>query len=780
MEVVEYTAECVIPVHNSTSEICQYMSSNCINWRDYWLRSYYCSYVNHPTISNITLWSSVICCIGLLFLILGLLASDYLVPNLSALSDALKMDEKLSGLTLLAFANGSPDILSTYIAMKQGITSMAVGELLGSANFSLTVVIGVLAIYKPFTVNQTTFMRDLIIFSLLILISLYILSDGIITIVESVVLCLLYVAFIIFNFFLPGDEFHNDTQHQNEDDDYTSREGQGVNDIDMREDNDCCSVRSIESNASMNDYYFAHNVDNLEQGRGYKIALLDSLKLAWYFHRKSAYKTIPKNDIERLQPVSVISPPKSPLICESSDGLSHNVNDDINFNVVNELNIDSLTESLRRSSSSIRSSNMGSSPSLSRSTSSRRLKNKDDYQILYPNKSAAPSRISSNVNMRSDAYQIKPPHNYVIPQIIEPNGVEFEIIDEDEPIDIHNYNTYTNRIDQGKLSEDIDRPDLLPKIERPIYANESTIHHSFSDFQSLQPHQHTESSASSSLIPYVEYNKTTSMFRKIVPLNMYTGAISIDEKILAIIIIPLSTVFNIMVPVPLPSELKGDIYQHELSISSKLFHFQLGFLPLLVFDFEITLPLIIVAMILPVISIATRYLLIKEHYELIFPSISSLIGFFSVLKLITFAATAVISILKKLAEVYQMNESILGLTFLSLGNSVGDVVTNLALAGLGRPLTGLHACFGSPLLYILFGIGICSLIVQLSASGSKSIEFTVDASLKLTAFSIVTMLLIYSVVLPLNNWIFKRWVGYVGVVVWFSVTVVNVILHRHR
>ncbi|TID15792.1 hypothetical protein CANINC_004321 [Pichia inconspicua] len=763
--------ECEIPIHNSTSEICEYVSTNCRDWHNIYLRQYYCSVANHPILANIVLWFSVMIIIGFLFLILGLLASDYLVPNLSALSDALKMDEKLSGLTLLAFANGSPDILSTYVAMKEGVTSMAVGELLGSANFSLTVVIGVLAIYKPFKVNQKTFMRDLVIFSLLLLTSLWILYDGVITIFESVVLCLLYVIFIGFSILIPGDDYNHSEQQQQQ-----QRDAEGINNMDIESlvaENDdrvsCTSVDSRNSNSSMNDYYFAHNIDNLEQGRGYKIALLDSIKLAWLYHRKTSGS---HNEERKSESIQGGNSPKSPIDNESTGLLVPTINLDSNIEDSNEDTFathSTITKQQNRQFLNIPLKN--ASPSRSRSNSLRQSQGKEDYQILYPHKAAAHSRANS-FTYKSLDHDLKSDNASIVPVIVEPEDNQTHLT-----IGITNYRNGMTSQDSLLASEA--RSDILLRPERPALRLSTDGPYSNPDFY-CRPKTPNESSSSSILIPYVEYNRTTSIFKKLVPTEMFSGAISIDEKILAVLIIPLSAVFNTIIPVSLPSELKGEIYDHELSISSKLFHIQIGFLPLLLFDFNISIPILVSAIVLPTLSIVMQYFSSKRHYQIFLPPLLALTGFFGVLKLITLTAGAVISVLRNIAEIYSLNESILGLTILSLGNSIGDVVTNLALAGLGRPLTGLHACFGSPLLYILFGIGICSLVVQLAATQTKSIEFEVDASLKLTAMSIVAILLIYTISLPLNGWVFQLWVGYVGMCMWFCVTTTNFVLHGHR
>lgn len=780
--------ECSIPSTNSSiPEICHYLTEHCTGIRHIYLRYYYCANTDSPILSNIVLWLFVITTIGMLFLVLGLLASDYLVPNLSALSEAMKMDEKLAGLTLLAFANSSPDILSTYIALKNGMTTMAIGELLGSANFALTVVIGVLAIYKPFKVNHQTFIRDLVIFSTLLLLSLYILSDGVITMMESVVLCILYVVFILLNFLLPQGEIEefgadaqanasvaesattnltssmvSDVQPPNimdENSEENSCNGININSTNM-DDQSIDSANSNDSNASNNDYYFAHNIDNLEKGRGYKIALIDSLKLAWLWKRKSSSKVIPteNRDIEQLQPVSEDTPLHSPQ--QSSINIYDNSNGD-------EVNINDVTQD--------------NTPHSANTTSQiiygRKIKDKEDYQILYPFRHSNLARTDSSLSVRNKSpdSSIIFPRNSTPVINIEPSTGQPSPHGEGRQNNNDNGNDNDNDND-SKNDEGKHEIPLPPRLSNTLLLPQSTYHPNLDPPPSPMLRQ---LSSTSTLIPYVEYQKTKNMLFKICPIHIVTGADSPSERCLAVILLPFSTLANLIIPVPLPGELEGEIFRHEQSLATKLFYFQVAIVPLLLLDFQLSVPLIAVSIALPVVSIALRHLW-PFVFDLVFPVLSSICGFLSVLRLISMTATAIISVLKDLAEIYSLNESILGLTILSLGNSVGDLVTNLALAGLGRPLTGLHACFGSPLLYILLGIGACSLIVQLTVTGTGTIEFTVDRSLQLTALSILGMLLLYSVLIPLNNWTFQKWMGYVGVCIWLSVTSFNFVLHRYR
>lgn len=151
-----------------------------------------------------------------LFASIGLVAGDCLVPNLNALTTHLKIPDNISGLTLLAFANGSPDIISTYTSFKTNNIMLAFGEIIGAAYFINTVVIGAIFLTRPFDLVPShgedaesqehklsslnakgTYLRDVLFFAISTLVLLYCVSDGVLTRTEMVVLIAIYVGYVI-------------------------------------------------------------------------------------------------------------------------------------------------------------------------------------------------------------------------------------------------------------------------------------------------------------------------------------------------------------------------------------------------------------------------------------------------------------------------------------------------------------------------------------------------------------------------------------------------------
>ncbi|GMH71947.1 hypothetical protein TL16_g05791 [Triparma laevis f. inornata] len=80
-------------------------------------------------------------------------------------------------------------------------------------------------------------------------------------------------------------------------------------------------------------------------------------------------------------------------------------------------------------------------------------------------------------------------------------------------------------------------------------------------------------------------------------------------------------------------------------------------------------------------------------------------------------ANEVVAILETFGMLANISTSILGLTVLAWGNSVGDLVADTATAKAGQVKTAIATCFGSPLLSALVGLGL-ALTISTSSDGN--------------------------------------------------------------
>lgn len=158
-----------------------------------YLQLYYCRLYKAKPVAFVLL----VIWLGFLFSTIGIAASDFFCINLSTVASILGMSESMAGVTFLALGNGSPDVFSTFAAMKSHSGSLAIGELIGAAGFITAVVAGSMALVRPFKVARKSFVRDVGFFIVAASFSMTFLADGHLNLWECVVMVCFYIFYVI-------------------------------------------------------------------------------------------------------------------------------------------------------------------------------------------------------------------------------------------------------------------------------------------------------------------------------------------------------------------------------------------------------------------------------------------------------------------------------------------------------------------------------------------------------------------------------------------------------
>lgn len=188
-EAVNGTVRCLPYLLDSP---CEYIQSKCSGGglHIWWLTNYYCQ-------------SRVVALVGALlfltacFVALGITAADYLCPNLCTISKAIGLSEDFAGLTLLAFGNGAPDIMSTFKAISMGEGLLALSELLGSCLFIITFVVGIISLIHPIKVNPRMLYGNIAMFMLMDVFMFISIAEHKLTVFLCFALIIAYVAYIL-------------------------------------------------------------------------------------------------------------------------------------------------------------------------------------------------------------------------------------------------------------------------------------------------------------------------------------------------------------------------------------------------------------------------------------------------------------------------------------------------------------------------------------------------------------------------------------------------------
>ncbi|NPC92144.1 calcium/sodium antiporter [Bacillus sp. WMMC1349] len=143
--------------------------------------------------------------VGFVLLIKG---ADYFVDGASKIATLLHIPPLLVGLTIVAFGTSSPEATVSIFAAIEGNPGVAIGNVVGSNIFNISLVIGVTALINPLKVESNTIRKE-IPFTLLASIVLLVLmsdvtlqyfSENLITRSDGLIFLLIFAVFMYYIF----------------------------------------------------------------------------------------------------------------------------------------------------------------------------------------------------------------------------------------------------------------------------------------------------------------------------------------------------------------------------------------------------------------------------------------------------------------------------------------------------------------------------------------------------------------------------------------------------
>ncbi len=119
---------------------------------------------------------------GLVMLFFG---AEFLVRGSSSLAKRLGLTPLVIGLTVVAYGTSMPETVVSVKAAFMGQGSIAVGNIVGSNIFNIAVILGIAAVICPIKVQLQVIKVDAPIMIGVTLLSLWVLSDGVLTRMEG-------------------------------------------------------------------------------------------------------------------------------------------------------------------------------------------------------------------------------------------------------------------------------------------------------------------------------------------------------------------------------------------------------------------------------------------------------------------------------------------------------------------------------------------------------------------------------------------------------------------
>ncbi|CUM56449.1 uncharacterized protein AC631_05131 [Debaryomyces fabryi] len=654
---------------------CSFIERNCASETDIgrvnYLDLYYCKFPSLKSFSVVPLIS----CLSLFFIALGMTASDYLCPNLYTISKFLELSDNLAGLTLLAFGNGSPDVLSTYKAMSLDSGSLAISELMGAALFIITVVVGSMAVVHPFKVPRDLFIRDAGFFLGVIVLVLISLLNSYLSMANCILLIgvyAIYVVIVVLNHSFLKSKIKRRVREERSRGNYS---------LSRLQDND------------RTDDIFLDTFDDLPT-------------------------------IEELNFNNIRDQDRGVMNNQYDEFMRHQTSDGIPVGTGSY----GLKVLLRELS---KHSNQGSIS----------LSEMNERPITEPVISHSP-QLFSDTDQPQTFPTYKPYRD-----------------DEDQPEEAEN--TEQTLLEQTNINQmHSERPESEPQniAFRPKFG--------FKDIELIKL-------IAPNLLTFYDYNLTNKLYL----------IISFPISILLRITTPVREHSIIQMLNKLEKNLRNFPF-NQSTVDDEAFDYRLDKILLTTQTFmAINLMSNVMghhALIGLLLSIVLASLM-NLNYDRKFISlknvnyIASFIGFAISISWISLFATEIISILRTVSIIYDLSDDILGITVFALGNSIGDFISNFTIAKMGMPLMAFGACFGGPLLS-LSSMGISGLlIIPRNKKHTNGYRVDISKTLVVTGLSIILSISILLIMIPRNNWIIDKKIGFILIFTWVLATTICVL-----
>jgi len=141
--------------------------------------------------------------VGFTALIFG---ANWLVDGASSLAKKNNISDLVIGLTIVAFGTSAPELVVNTVASFDGLSDIVFGNIIGSNNFNLFIILGIAGLVYPITVQSSTAWREIPI-SLIITILLFGLANNFyiyqkpeLSRLDGIILLLAFICFLYYVF----------------------------------------------------------------------------------------------------------------------------------------------------------------------------------------------------------------------------------------------------------------------------------------------------------------------------------------------------------------------------------------------------------------------------------------------------------------------------------------------------------------------------------------------------------------------------------------------------
>ncbi|XP_060658519.1 mitochondrial sodium/calcium exchanger protein-like isoform X2 [Drosophila nasuta] len=143
---------------------------------------------------EILVMCAFICCVLIYVQITAIIVGTYLTPVMKILSVKMHMNEYLAGITLLAFANSFPDMISNLLPIRA--QSALYTRTISNCLVIVLLCGGMVCFLKPFKMDGHSTVRDLLFLLMAVELMSYIITDRV-TNIECIFMLVVYIIYLI-------------------------------------------------------------------------------------------------------------------------------------------------------------------------------------------------------------------------------------------------------------------------------------------------------------------------------------------------------------------------------------------------------------------------------------------------------------------------------------------------------------------------------------------------------------------------------------------------------
>lgn len=193
-ELTAENSQCQVDSLNNTA-ICHYIETTCDTDLFFIARSFYCSKYHDSSAFAFTLSAFLIIGLAGLVVVLSLIVSNYLLISVTNFTELIGVSHNILSFLVIPLTNSVPDLFNFNLAMRTHSVDLVLGQVIGANLVTFTIVIGIISITSPFTIEDTkAVLGNFIWVSLSLILLTYIISDSKVTFLE----CLIMTSVLIF------------------------------------------------------------------------------------------------------------------------------------------------------------------------------------------------------------------------------------------------------------------------------------------------------------------------------------------------------------------------------------------------------------------------------------------------------------------------------------------------------------------------------------------------------------------------------------------------------